>query len=592
MSIASYQTGTITLNASAPNHLTNSATLGTTVTQSNSILIVSMRGGSNIVSEYNIRVQLNAGGTTVTATRLASGSAVTINYVVIESTAFNVQHIERAMSSGVNNQTISAVNTNYAFPICLGSTATGGSRSSDDLISLRITSSTNAQLEMNSSSAVTIAFQIVEMSSAEIASIQEVSTAMTSATVDVAITSVDTAKSLIFATATQGAGNIQNRQTPILSLTSGTNLRFQTALSTASTLTTYAYVVEFVNLAVTQRLTTGIAGTTTTEVLGSAPTYGGAIINGLMNRFAAANDNDDDSLEAMATATLSGSTWTFERAASTTTLDISYSVFDWADLFASGATYTLTADVGSYGITGNSTNLLFNRRLTAESGSYAVTGNAANLLRNRTLTADSGSYSVNGNAADLLYNRVLTAEAGSYSITGYAVNLVYTPISGPTYTMVAESGSYTVAGNDANLLFNRRLVADSGSYTLTGSNTGLLFHRRLDAESGSYSITGHDVVFQYFAGATYTLTADSGSYTVAGSEADLLLNRVLVAESGGYLVTGYSASLEYSGDIVYRGASSRVMLSESVYSAAAMSRPTYVFATMSQSNYSRGRLNG
>lgn len=338
MSITTFQTGTITLNASAPDDLTQSATLGTTVTQGNSILLATARGGGNAVGQYNVRVTLSSDGTTVTATRPTSGSAITIEYQVIEASEFTVQHFENTISAvGAHNQTITSVDTDYTFPICTGLSTSGSSRGSDDFVSVEITSATNAQLFINSASTVTVAFQIIEMSSAEIASVQAVSTTLAAVTNDVTITSVDTAKSLIFATSNlTGTGTVANRQMPILSLTSSTNLRLQSANNSLPAMTVFAYVVEFVNLTVTSTLTTGIAGTTTTEVLGAAPTYGGAVINGLMLKFATANDLDDDSLEGMFTASLSGTTWTFERGASTTNADISYSVFDWADLFAAG----------------------------------------------------------------------------------------------------------------------------------------------------------------------------------------------------------------------------------------------------------------
>ena len=339
MAITSFQTGSITLAASTPNDLTNSATLGTTVTQANSILLITARGGSNTVAHYNIRATLSSDGTTVTVTRPTSGSEVILNYQVIEASEFTVQHFETTISaSGTHNQTITSVDTSYSFPVSLGLSATGGSRSSDDFVSVRITSATNAQLEVGSSSSITVSYQVVEMSSSEIASVQEVTTTIAAVTNDVTITSVDTAKSLIFASSwtTTAGGNIVNRQMPILLFTSATNLRFQTANNAATGMTVYAYVVEFVNLPVTHTLTSSLASTTTTEVLGATPTNGGAVINGLMGKFAAANDNDDDSLELMFTASLSGTTWTFERGASTTNADISYSVFDWADIFASG----------------------------------------------------------------------------------------------------------------------------------------------------------------------------------------------------------------------------------------------------------------
>ena len=118
---------------------------------------------------------------------------------------------------------------------------------------------------------------------------------------------------------------------------------------------------------------------------------------------------------------------------------------------APAATYTLAADAGSYAVTGNASNLLFNRQLSAASGSYAVTGNVSNLL----------------------FNRVLVAESGTYALTGYDATLTYN--AGATYTLTAEAGTYAVTGNNANVLFNRVMVAESGSYAATGYAASLAY---------------------------------------------------------------------------------------------------------------------
>jgi hypothetical protein len=92
VSIVSYQSGSITL-ADA----TASVTLGTTVTQGNSILIVSLRGGSNSVGQYNVRVTLSSDGTTVTATRATSGPDIIIEYQVIEASEFTVSTLKQRL---------------------------------------------------------------------------------------------------------------------------------------------------------------------------------------------------------------------------------------------------------------------------------------------------------------------------------------------------------------------------------------------------------------------------------------------------------------------------------------------------------------
>ena len=334
MSISDYEAGSIALGSGATSA---TDTLATTVTQGNSILNCSVSGGSNSAQEQNIRVALS-GGTTVTATRTNSGSAATIQHQVIESASFTVQHFDVAVTgAGVTNVAISAVDTAYSFIIPCGVSRAGGTRGNDDFAAIEITTSTNVAIEFNSAgTARTVAFQVVEMSSSEIASVNLYKITQDALAKDTTITSVNTAKTLMFCSArfNAGAGGtvLQNDYFPHAELTSSTNLRLNSR-ATSTDLKTWVYVVEFVNLSVTHNKAS-TAGATTTEVLGGAPTYGGAVINGIYGRYSTANDTDDDSLEGMWSAALSGSTWTFTRGASTVTGDISYTVFDWNDIFA------------------------------------------------------------------------------------------------------------------------------------------------------------------------------------------------------------------------------------------------------------------
>lgn len=124
----------------------------------------------------------------------------------------------------------------------------------------------------------------------------------------------------------------------------------------------------------------------------------------------------------------------------------------WVPVAAGGPTYTLTADSGSFALTGQATGLALNRVLSAASGSFALTGQAAGLAVNRTLSAASGSY----------------------SLTGQNATLTYTPTSTATYTLAAASGSFAVSGQDVVLAYNRVLSAANGSYLLTGQNATLV----------------------------------------------------------------------------------------------------------------------
>lgn len=146
----------------------------------------------------------------------------------------------------------------------------------------------------------------------------------------------------------------------------------------------------------------------------------------------------------------------------------------WVPVAAGGDTYTLTADSGSFALTGQDTALNFNRTLAADSGSFALTGQAAALTFNRALVADSGSFALAGQDATPTFSRVLSAASGSYALAGQDATLTYTPISGATYTLAAASGSFALAGQDVVLAYNRVLSAANGSYLLTGQNATLV----------------------------------------------------------------------------------------------------------------------
>ena len=186
----------------------------------------------------------------------------------------------------------------------------------------------------------------------------------------------------------------------------------------------------------------------------------------------------------------------------------------WVPAAAGGATYTLTAD----------------------SGSFALTGQDAGLAFNRTLAAASGSFALTGQDAGLAFNRVLSAANGSYALDGQDVTLTYTPISGATYTLGAASGSFALTGQDTGLAFNRVLTADTQSYSLSGDVAGLAFNRVLTADTVSYALTGQDVTLTYTSnGFTYTLTAESGSFEVTGQDASLRHTTTAIAGGGGWL---------------------------------------------------------
>lgn len=184
---------------------------------------------------------------------------------------------------------------------------------------------------------------------------------------------------------------------------------------------------------------------------------------------------------------------------------------NWASLHfalrpASGSTYTLTADAGSYALTGTAANLEYGRALDAAAGSFTLSGTDASLEYGYSLTAEAGSFALSGQDAALEFGYALDAEAGSYALTGQDATLTYTPVGG--YTLVAEAGSYSVSGTDATLNLGISLTAEAGSFTISGQDASLEFGYLLDAEPGSFAFTGSDGTLVYSAEVVEEETAE------------------------------------------------------------------------------------
>jgi hypothetical protein len=140
-----------------------------------------------------------------------------------------------------------------------------------------------------------------------------------------------------------------------------------------------------------------------------------------------------------------------------------------------------------------------------------------------TVTADAGSYALSGQAATLTKNSVLTADAGSYSLSGQAATLSWAGAG--AFTLTADAGSYALSGQNATLTWASPgayvLTADAGSYTMSGQSATLLKSNVLTAAAGAYSLSGQAATLSWAAAAAYTLTANAGSYILQGQSAVL-----------------------------------------------------------------------
>lgn len=135
--------------------------------------------------------------------------------------------------------------------------------------------------------------------------------------------------------------------------------------------------------------------------------------------------------------------------------------------------------------------------ITAQGGSYLITGATSTISKSKVLVASGGSYSSVGANATILRSRLITAQGGSYSFTGASVNITYTSAA-TVYTLTCLGGSYSLTGQVVTISKSKNLVAQGGTYAFTGQSAQILKSKILIAQGGSYTLIGAS------AGITYT----------------------------------------------------------------------------------------
>lgn len=183
---------------------------------------------------------------------------------------------------------------------------------------------------------------------------------------------------------------------------------------------------------------------------------------------------------------------------------------------------------------------LTNYSLTADAGSFALSGQAAALKADRRLTGNAGSFALSGQTAGLLYGRKVAAASGVFTFTGQDVAFRL------GYGLTAAAGSFALTGQTATLTRTRHLVSDAGSFALSGQAATLKTARLLTAANGSFALNGQAAELRRGFG----MVASAGSFAFTGQAAQLMATRLLTAASGTFTLTGQPAGLETAGDVV------------------------------------------
>jgi hypothetical protein len=102
-----------------------------------------------------------------------------------------------------------------------------------------------------------------------------------------------------------------------------------------------------------------------------------------------------------------------------------------------------------------------NYDITAQHGTFSLTGQSVTISRNRALSPTHGTFSLSGQNITLLRSKLIEANHGTFSLTGQDaalagqdIDITYTPVTAG-YELVAQHGTFSVTGQDAELSVTR-----------------------------------------------------------------------------------------------------------------------------------------
>ncbi len=166
----------------------------------------------------------------------------------------------------------------------------------------------------------------------------------------------------------------------------------------------------------------------------------------------------------------------------------------------------LTADAGTFSLSGQAASLERGYLLSLATGSFAISGQAASLERGYLLSLATGSFSLSGQAASLERGYLLSLATGSFSLSGQAASLER------GYLLSLATGSFSIAGQDASLQRARSLAVETGAFSLSGQAASLERGYLLSLANGSFSLSGQAASLER----GYLLSLTTGSFTISG----------------------------------------------------------------------------
>ncbi len=211
---------------------------------------------------------------------------------------------------------------------------------------------------------------------------------------------------------------------------------------------------------------------------------------------------------------------------------------------------TLTAEVGSFALSGAGIPLMADRRMTPGAGAFDLAGQDVTLtkaaeVRHFTLAAEVGTFAFSGLEATLKAGRTIQSTAGSFTLTGLDATL--TKVGLNHYTLSPSAGSFAMSGVDASLIAHRALSPSAISFTLAGSPANVKVGRKIVAGIGDFALTGIDAML--YTGKKMSLQA--GAFSDVGKSVNLIAARKLGASAGTFGLTGLLISMRLQGALNY-----------------------------------------
>ena len=204
-----------------------------------------------------------------------------------------------------------------------------------------------------------------------------------------------------------------------------------------------------------------------------------------------------------------------------------------------GGGFTLTADEGSFGLTGEAAGFLRSLRLGAGQGSFTLTGEAASFVKALRLAAAQGGFVLSGEDASFLKALRLAAAQGGFVLSGEAASLLASRL------LTAADGNFALSGEGAVFSVTNLFVAGEGGFALSGQSAGFLRALRLVAARGAFALAGEDAGLL----TTGNFIGGEGGFTLSGEAIGFILSRVIGAGVGAFALSAPLADFRKLGPV-------------------------------------------